>query len=357
MANFHLRRVTEKDAELLVDLTVEGDHTFVVRDQHDSQRSFVASNCWLTPVISYVTFDQFVEQWDKTHPTKFVQGEPVFDDTKLNPEDVIQDELGTKPTTFKKVPVEHVEPLEVATKNIELSPFLDAAPKNVEFVRDVYETDAFQQKAKPSENLAGQVVSWHDAENDTTLISSYAAEYDKIGDIYTRAWLQNVWDMRPEVRGEWTKLYDRTADRATIPSIDPVTVSTLKTELGVYPIGQTYYTDKGEAVGLTKKFRLLSDDNAKKRLKSIGVPKDDAETIVKWRRSIPLWLLKNGDSLAETGEDEDSKYITFEASLSPQAFFRESCIAYINRPWPLLQRDPELYATIRDTVFGGKEFR
>lgn len=60
MANFHLRRVTEKDAELLVDLTVEGDHTFVVRDQHDSQRSFVASNCWLTPVISYVTFDQFV---------------------------------------------------------------------------------------------------------------------------------------------------------------------------------------------------------------------------------------------------------------------------------------------------------
>lgn len=322
-----------------------------------STESHPNCRCWLTPVISYVTFDEFVEQWDKTHPKKFVQGEPVFDDTKLSTSDVIQNELSTKPTKFKTVPVEHVEPLEIATKNIAQSPYLDAAPKKVEFVRDVYETDAFQSKAKPTENLAGQVVSWHDADTDTTLISGYAAEYDKIGDIYTRAWLQNVWDLHPEVRNEWVKLYERTPDRATIPSIDPLTASTLKTEIGVYPIGQTYYTDKGEAVGLTKKFRELSEANAAKRLQVIGVPKDDAETIVKWRRSIPLWLLKNGDSIAETGEDDDAKYITFEASLSPQAFFRESCIAYVNRPWPLLQRDPELYAVIKDNVFGGKEFR
>ena len=322
-----------------------------------STESHPNCRCWLTPVISYVTFDQFVEQWDKTHPTKFVQGEPVFDETKLSPDDVIQDELVTKPTTFKKVPVEHSDPLTVATKNIAQSPYLESAPKNVEFVRDVYETDAFQSKAKPSENLAGQVVSWHDPETDTTLISGYAAEYDKIGDIYTRAWLQQVWREHADVRSAWTKLYDRTPDRATIPSIDPVTVSTLKTELGVYPIGQTYYTDKGEAVGLTKKFRELSDDNAKKRLKVIGVPSDDIDTIVKWRRSIPLWSLKSGDSIAETGEDENSKYITFESSLSPEAFFRESCIAYVNRPWPLLQRDPDLYAIIKDKVFGGKEFR
>jgi hypothetical protein len=355
--NFHLCRAVEQANEVVVDLTVGGDHTFVMRDAHGSKQSMIASNCWLTPVISYVTFEDFAKQWDKEHPTKFVQGEPVFDDTKLKPVDVIQNEVATKLTKFKMVPVEHVKPLEQAVKNIEQSPFADSAPKKVDFVRDVAETDAFQQKGKPEENLAGQVVSWHDPEEDTTLVSSYAAEYDKIGDIYTRQWLQNAWVDTPQIRTQWEQLYDRTPDRATIPAIDPVTANTLKTELGVYPVAQTYYTDAGEAIGLTKKFRDLSDTNAMKRLKTIGIPKSDRETIVKWRRSVPLWQLKSGDAIAEQGEDEESKYVTFEASLSPQAFFRESCLAYVNRPWPLLQRDPELYEVIRDTVFGGKEFR
>lgn len=322
-----------------------------------STESHPNCRCWLTPVISYVTFEQFSEQWDKTHPTKFIQGEPVFDETKLTPSDVIQDELGTKLTQFIKVPVEHVDPLSIAVKNIELSPLASSAPKNVEFVRDVYDTDAFQLRGKPAANLSGQVVSWHDKENDTTLISGYAAEYDKIGDVYTRAWLQQAWEDHPETQNEWYKLYDRTPARASVPAIDPVTVQVLKTTLGVYPVGQTYYTDKGEAVGLTKKFRDLSNDNAAKRLKAIGIAKDDTETIVKWRRSVPLWSLKTGDSVADASEDDDSKFITFEASLNPQAFFRESCIAYVNRPWPLLQKDPDLYEIIKDKVFGGKEFR
>lgn len=309
--------------------------------------------CWCTPVVAYVTFDEFAKQYDKTHPTKFVKGEPIFDESKLDISDTVQDAVPTKLTEFSNVPVEHVAPLEAVVKKIEDTPYAGDAPGKVEFVKDVFDNPEYKKKEPQKENLAGQVVLWHDLEEDKTLISSYAAEYDKIDDTYVRAWANQVWAKHPEVQAEWIEAFDKTPERTQVPAIDPVSAWTLK---GAFAVGQTYYLDKGDAVGLTKKFRDLPDSEARKALRALGLPKDDASVVVQWRRSIPLWDLKTGDARVDPSEDDESRYVTYEASLSPLAFFRESCLSYMRRPWALLRKDPELYAEIRGKVFGGKEF-
>ena len=358
MGNFSLRKVADREAETIVDLTVGGDHTFVVQDATNSKASFIASNCWLTPIINYVTFDEFAKEWDKTHPTKFTKGEPVYDTSKLGPEDVIDAEVPTALTTFKNVPVEYSKPLEEATKVVKNSPYSKHAPKDVEFVKDVYEADDYQKKEKPQENQSGQVVSWNDPTEDKALFSSYAGEYDKIGDVYIRNWLSKVWAETPRVRDEWIQLFATTPDRIKVPAISPVDAELLRTSLHPYPIGQTYYdAGAGDGIGLTKKFRELTDEQATKRLQVVGLDPKDIETIVKWRRSIPLWDLKTGEPQGQDADGDDASYVSHEASMSPEAFFRESCLDYTRSPWRLRQHDPELYERICQHVFDGKEFK
>lgn len=311
--------------------------------------------CWFTPIIAYVTFDDFVKQYEG-HPTKFVKGEPVFDDSKLDVQDIIKPQLDTSLTTFKTVPVEHEDKLKEVVSKVDHTPYSKHAPGSMTFVDDVYETDAFQHGAQPQKSLAGQVVSWHDPASDTTLVSSYAAENEQIGTVYLRDWATRIWQHEPLLRKEWDGLYEATPERAKISEIDPATAHLLKSDWSPFPIAQTYYLDGAEAIGLTKKFREASEPVARKRLQSLRLPSEDIETILRWRRSYPVWDLKSGKAADSSAEAEDSRYISYEASLSAEAFFRESLIAYVTKPWELLKRDPELYGSIRDRVFGGKEF-
>jgi SPP1 gp7 family putative phage head morphogenesis protein len=311
--------------------------------------------CWFTPVIAYVTLDEFIQKYEDSHPEKFVQGETLINESKFDPEDLLK-EVTTLPTAFKKVPVEHVDLLKQVADNVSHSPYEKHTPHEVMFVKDVYDLDEFQSKAKPDENLTGRVNSWHDSDTNTTYVSSYASEFDPINEVYLRDWANRIWEKESSVRDEWKKLYKAAPDRGSAEALKPETLEILRTVFKPFPLGQTYYIDGGDALGFTTKMRESSDGLVQVILDSNDISPEEAEIVQRWRRFSPIWNLESGKVVNES-EESDQVWVNHEASEDPESFFRESLVSYVSNPHNLEMRDPKLYVLIRNQFFDGKEFK
>jgi SPP1 gp7 family putative phage head morphogenesis protein len=312
--------------------------------------------CWYTPVIAYVTLDDYIKQYEESHPEKFVQGETLIDSEKLQAEDVLKLSLETAVSDFEKVPVEHVDSLKQVASDVAESWYDKHAPAKVKFVKDIYDLDEFQSKAKPDENLTGKVVSWHDPDDDTTYISSYAPEFEPINEVYLKDWANRIWEEEESVRTDWTKLYNTAPERGTPEQLSKDTLEKLRTTFKPFPLGQTYYLDGGDAVGLSRKLRDATPTDLYKALNAVNIDLEDVEKILRWRKLAPVWDLKSGEAVT-ADEEPEHVWISHEASENPEAFFRESLTAYVSNPFSLEMRDPKLYSIIRKDFFAGKEFK
>jgi len=317
-----------------------------------SHYSHPACKCGLNPVIAYLTFDEFSKKYDETHPDQFVRGGPEFDDSKLDLSDVIIDSVNTPITTFEKVPVESRDELVKTTTKIDQSPYAKHAPPKAIFSQDVYKNDDYQLKAKPEKNYEGTVSSWHDPDTDTLHISSYASEFEPIGDVFSKAWSTSIWDKEPGIHKEWEKLFKRSPEQVKAPNLEKATVDLLQDS--TQNLVQTYYQGNDECIGLTKKLRECSDKALTSILESVGVSEEDVETILTYRASAPIWTL-DGESIQS--EAEKNSYINTTAGKDAESFFRESLIAFMTKPWSLERLDPEVYKLISSEFFAGKEFK
>jgi SPP1 gp7 family putative phage head morphogenesis protein len=312
--------------------------------------------CGLEPVIAYATLDEFMKEYEELHPDKFAPGDTIFDESKLQPSDILQDSVESGGTVFNKVPVEHVDSVSDLGKALAESDYAQHAPKKVQFVQDVYNEDAYQLKGKPAQSQKGQLISWHDPSTNTTLVSSYASEFSPIEDTLSRDWSQRVWAKEPKVQKEWTELYQTAPQRTSANPLSKKTLETLRTTFKPFPLGQTYYLENGaEALGLTKKTRTVSEVELQSILDDLKIPQKDIDTIIDWRKQTPIWDLKSGE-VSEAEGSSDRGFINHEASLNPEAFFVETIRAFISEPYELKSKDPKLFNIVKDQIFKGKDF-
>lgn len=311
--------------------------------------------CWPTPIVSHVTLES-MEQMYRDEPERFAPGQTVFDRSRLEMEDVVQDYQTYYGVEVHDVPVEHEGEVKETLDVIRETPYQQYQPTELRFVKDVGETDEFRAAADLPDPVLGQVTSWTTPDN-RLLVSQFSSDDgNTISAAVLRGWAARVYDEDADVRRIMDELHAR--DEVGPQSLAPETIETLLQTFTPFTCMRRQLVDNIPTVALEKRLREATDERLEKVLTDVGISARDRKTIMTWRRDRPVWTLDGRYVPPEgTTGSERNRFINRTAELGPRDMFIESATAYVNDPWTLLERDAELYGILRTRVFGEKEFK
>ena len=313
--------------------------------------------CFLTPVIVFVTFEEYEKQYEKTHPTEFAPTETVVDQSEIQQlTDVLRD-LKTKLTQLRDVPAEFEEPMAHATSTIENSnpEYASMIPKEIRVVPDVANTPAFKEEMgeEVAQGMQGQVTNYTD-DNGISYISGFAARDSSPSAPVIRAWASSIWDKDTKTRSKFQVLFESAKERTSPESIKPATAAKLVDILEPMAVARRVVVGPIEAITLNKRFRDMDEEKARAILVRNNIPNSDIEHIVKWRSESVLWDMNSGGVVESDRPQNLNTFVSEVAALDPEHYFTESMVAYYTMPLQLQDRDPDVFALIRDDYFGSQ---
>lgn len=309
--------------------------------------------CFLTPVIVFVSFDEFEREFEKTNPSEFVPTQTVVNSDLSELSETLK-RIQTKLTEFKGVPAEFAEPVQNAMQTVEQATpqYADMMPKEVHIVQDIADLPSFQREVgeETATELAQQVTNYTD-EAGVGYVSGFAVRDENPSVLVLRTWAENIWDKDPGTRARFETIFDEFKQQETPESISPKSVERLVTTLSPWAPARTVEMGPIQAATLNKKFRELSDSDALDFLAKIGIPAKDAARIVNWRKEYVLWDLASGGVVESDSHPEKSPFVNDVAGFDAEHMFVESLIAYSTSPIELQSRSPELYEILKGSYF------
>lgn len=311
--------------------------------------------CFLSPVIVFVTFDEFEKEFEKTHPTQFVPTQTVVDEAQITDIQQIIKDIKSKISEFKGVPVEYEQPVEQALKSIEdANPkYSGMMPKEVRIVPDAGAVPAFAEEV--GEKMENQVTHFVDKDG-IGYISGFAVRDESPSSMVVRTWAQSIWDRDGRTRAEFKTLYDQSKRRESPEDISPQTAQAVLGILEPVAVARRVRMGIYEAVGLNKKFRDMDENKARALLDRAGIQSADADRIIEWRKEYVLWDVASGGVIESDSMPAQSPFINDVAALDPEHMFIESMVAYYTEPVELTTKDPSLYRTIKTQYFDSQSF-
>lgn len=341
--------------EVFCDIGTESHH-FLVRAPGGGE-PFGVHNCWPVPVITHVTMESMEEMY-RDKPDLFAPGQTVFDQAQLALEDVVKDYQNIYGTQVHDLPVEHERDVTEALDVIGKTPYQEFQPRDLRFVRDVGDTDEFQEAIPTPEPVLGQVTSWMSPNNEM-LVSQFSSDNGQtISGTILREWASTVYDDTEMLRNRAEAFFEREAEQVGPADISPETIDRLLITFEPHSMMRRQLVDDLPTVALEKRLRDADDEKLLDVLLDLGITSEDVETIVHWRRDRPVWAL-DGTYVPPEGltGSEHNRFVNRTAEQGPREMFVESAVAYVADPWTLRERDPEMYDFLRAEVFGEQEFK
>lgn len=311
--------------------------------------------CFLTPVIVFVSFEEFERDFAQTHPTVFAPTETVVNEDLAEFGEILK-RIQTKLTDFQGVPSEYVAPVEEAMAAIDQAhpDYQAMMPRQVNVVKDIAAEPAFQKDVgeETAAELTDQVTNYTDS-NGVGYVSGFATRDENPTSIVIRTWAENIWDKDINTRTRFTTAYDDFKAQETPENISPKSAEKLVKVLDPWAPARQVQVGPVQALTLNKKFRDLSDSDALDFLAKVGIPKKDAAKIVNWRKEYVLWDLSSGGVIESDSHPEKSPFVNDVAALDPEHMFVESMVIYSTSPTELSSRSPELYEILKSSYFTG----
>jgi hypothetical protein len=310
--------------------------------------------CWGTPVISHVTLESMEELY-QDRPDLFAPGQTVFDRYQLEIEDVVKEYQKIYKTAIEDMPVEHEHEVKEALGIIKETPHQEFQPERLRFVKDVGDTEEFKEFVPTPEPILGQVTAWSSPENEL-LLSQFAVEGNTISGAIIREWAGKVYDADDMLQDAVGGFFKR--DVVQPGNISPKTIAKLLDTFEPWTMMRLQLIEGQETVALEKRLRDAREPKLRSILENLGIPPADIDTIVSWREDRPVWDM-SGQYIPqeEPVGSYRNHFINRVAERGPRDLFVESAVSYVADPWTLFRRDPDMYALLKDDVFGGKEFR
>lgn len=335
------------------------DYLLSLGDLPIARVSHPQCRCFLTPVISFVTFDEFEKQYQTTDPTAFEPTQMVVDQDQVTDLAEVLRDLRTKLLEFKGVPAEYAGPMENAGVAIENAAPEYAAmmPTTVRIVPDVAGTPEFQDTVGKdvAESYAGQVTTFT-TDGGEALISGFAARDSSASAPVIRVWADNIWAQDPKTQSTFQSLYDSARAASSPQDISPQAASTLVGVLEPFAPARRVQIGTTEALTLNKKFREMDEGKARELLESAGIRGQDADTIIQWRSDSPMWDLPTGGVIESDRPATANTFVSEVAAIDPEHYFVECMVAYYTMPAQLENRDPAAYNLVRSKYFAKQDF-
>jgi SPP1 gp7 family putative phage head morphogenesis protein len=314
--------------------------------------------CFLTPVIVFVTFEEYEKEYEKTHPTEFAPTETVVNRSEISELTDILRDLKTKLTELRGVPAEYEEPMIHATDTIENANPEYAAymPSEIRVVPDIAETESFKKEMgdEAAAGMAGQVTNYTD-EQGVAYVSGFASRDSSPSAPVIRTWASSIWDKDMKTRSKFEVLFDSAKERTSPESIRPATANKLIDIMEPLAVARRVTIGPLEALTLNKRFRDMDETKARALLAKHNIPASDIDHIVKWRTESVLWDMTSGGVIESDRPQNLNTFVSETAALDSEHYFIESMVAYYTMPLQLQDRDPDVYQLIRDQYFGSQE--
>lgn len=312
--------------------------------------------CFLTPVVSFVTFDEFEKQY-KDSPTDFAPSETVVDTAQIEElADIIQN-LQTRVSEIKNLPVEFIEPVSSVMNAIEGSEYANMMPKEIHIVPDAANTDDFKKKVgdEIADSMQGQVTEFT-SDNNTSYVSGFSMKDEKPSASFVRVWAKNIWDQDLETRRAFDKSFDQAQSRSRPEDISPSLAQNLVETLDPYAVARRVQIGPVEGVTFNKKFKGDDEERVRSILQGAGATQSEIESILKWRSEYVIYDLDSGGVIESDRPVNANTFVSEVAALDPYHYFVESMVSYYTMPLQLKDRDPEMYEFIGSRYYGNKEF-
>ncbi len=321
-----------------------------------SALSHIQCRCWLSPVIMFVSFDEFEKEYEKTNPTEFVPTQTVVNEDLAELSETLK-RIKTKLTEFQGVPPEYADAVQetmAATVEKASPEYAALMPTQVQIVPDIATTDMFKQEVgeETAQDLVQQVTNYTDS-NGVGYVSGFATRDENPSVLVLRTWAENVWDRDEPTRVRFMKLYDELRAREEPESVSSGTIDKLVSTLEPWAPARRVQMGAVEAVTLNKKFRELGDSAALDFLRSVGISAKDAARLVNWRKEYVLWDAGSGGVIESASHPEKSPFVNDVAALDPEHLFVESLITYSTSPQELRSRSPEIHDVLQSVYFSG----
>ena len=316
--------------------------------------------CFLSPVIVFVSFDDFEKEYEKTHPTEFVPTETVVDTNQISELAQIMKDIKSAIADFKGVPVEYEEPVTQALSAVENAneTYSKLMPKEVRIVPDIAKTDAFKSEVgeDTAKDLAEQVTHYTDAD-DVAYVSGFATRDEAPSTIVIKTWAQNIWDKDLNTRTRFEKLYDDATNKSKPEDLSSESARALTDILEPVAVGRQVQIGPVEALTLNKKFKEMDEPKARKLLEDNHIRPGDIDKVLRWRDEYVLWDLATGGVIESGSHPEKNPFVNDLASMDPEHMFVESLTTYYTSPQEVQSTSPELYDLIKTTYFDKQQFQ